>query len=586
MLEHNQIAMSMLAMAETLRTQHPPKLKMAIKCARGALKLNLSPETVAHCQLQLGKLLLFYTDHYEIARQHLHYAYESLTTMGDFYVLKRLEALSLLCDLYIHSQMWPMNTILGLIRKEMGYAKQFSHYHHKLLLYFIEACKIERNTKAALDACDLAIQSIESHKPMELYFRITKHLVRYQMLREEPDPQDVLQIGAMIKELEQNPIMEFHLKNIKGFFMCTKLAFMLSEGLSRTSRSLLRQLQHEVTTTSKDCINGIRWMDETAMTVFACVMTVVSAVVQCSYDRAYKYHMIAIKHADDIITKSTRTPQEFAVVRCINQMKMTSLELMATCNIMACRPDACLNNMRDMIIFSSRCGGEILQREFEPHLQYLLGMLCSYTKQYDLAERHFASAIEMYSKRGNDSNILCLLYVNLALTYLNQMKLVEYYDIAAHLAPSRIADCSPMVRNNVKFLNAIYYHLNQKPNECKSVIHELLQDAKAEDFFRLHGLALLMLSLLAPVDETSVKPTVDWSKKSYDHAVVLWSHNFYAKLLSRRGEDTTEIMAEITKSFDALNVDHLIRQSMESQAANLVNWVDGNVHDYMPKDDL
>ncbi|VDM68078.1 unnamed protein product, partial [Strongylus vulgaris] len=92
----DHVAMTMLAMAETLRQLQPPKVKMAIKCAKGALTLSLSPEMAAHVKFQLGKLYFFYTENLELALQYLDSAYDMMTRMGEYFIQPRLEALVLI----------------------------------------------------------------------------------------------------------------------------------------------------------------------------------------------------------------------------------------------------------------------------------------------------------------------------------------------------------------------------------------------------------------------------------------------------------------------------------------------------------
>ncbi|CAI5437997.1 unnamed protein product [Caenorhabditis angaria] len=586
-MNNDRIAMQMLAMAEVLRTQSPPKLKMAMKCARGALKLNLSKETEAHCHLQMGKMLFFYTDHFEAARDHLKLAYDMLLIMGDFYLLRRLEALCLICELYIHSRRWCVTDIENLIRKEMPIAKTYPHFYFKLLFYFIEATYLVDDMGAALDACTVGLQMVDANnKQMELYLRITKALITFQLAREEPDPADLLRIGAMIKEMEHDPSMSFHLKNVKGFFMCTKLAFMISQGQSRTSRTLLRQIQQEVSS-QKDQIAmpGMRWMDEKAMTVFACVMNVVGANVQGGYERALKYHNIAIKHADDVLNKSTNTPQEFGVVRCVSQMKMVSLEMMSLMNVMACRPNLALNNLQEMLYFSSKLGCSYVYEEYAPQIHYVLAMQSLYLNRTDIALTHLTEALKTFPQKIRNTDPIALLRINLGMTYLNQMNMGAYYDISEELSPAKIAKCSPMVQNCHKAMVSFFDFLNNRTGPSKQLAQDGLQAAKAEDFFRLHSLFMMMLTNLMPVDESIVKPTVDFSKRSSDHAFALWGHTVYKRILDNAGGDSSECAQEIQRSMESLNTDNLINLLRQSPAFNLLQWFNGSPFDYLPKED-
>lgn len=124
-----------------------------------------------------------------------------------------------------------------------------------------ELMKIDKDVEGAIEMCQLAINSSHADPKMELYFRIAKTLVTYQLMHEEPDISDVTRIGSMIKVMENSTTSDkAHLECIKDFYVCTKLAYMFYEGKSRTSRQLLRQIQKSQTS-GETKIHGIRYMN-------------------------------------------------------------------------------------------------------------------------------------------------------------------------------------------------------------------------------------------------------------------------------------------------------------------------------------
>uniref|UniRef100_A0A158PBI3 MAU2 chromatid cohesion factor homolog n=1 Tax=Angiostrongylus cantonensis TaxID=6313 RepID=A0A158PBI3_ANGCA len=331
MASGDHVAMTMLAMAETLRQLQPPKVKMAIKCAKGALTLSLSVEMTAHVRFQLGKLYFFYTENFDLALQCLESAFEC----GSFY----LECFNI--------------------------------------------------------------------------------------------------------------------------------------GMSR-----FREMYP-------------RWMDTVPLTVFACLMTIVNSALQCNYERAAKYYTIA----------ASRNPCEYGVLRSVQRMRMALNEMMAQCNIMACHPSMAVDNV--LLLPRFNC--------------YSQGHYCSYLREPEAAEKHFLAATKF--KSCKDKNIWVMTHVNLAITYLAQCKLAEFYEIADQLTPNRIANCSLIVRNNAQFLHAFHAYLLNKVLECRTLIAECMETAKAEDLFRLYGLSILLFSIVQPVEaevfsklETSGKSTAFFLK--------------------------------------------------------------------------
>ncbi|KAK6048975.1 hypothetical protein COOONC_13520 [Cooperia oncophora] len=228
----DHVAMTMLAMAETLRQLQPPKVKMAIKCTKGALTLTLSPEMTAHVRFQLGKLYFFYTENLDLALQSLESAYEMMTRMGDYFIQPRLEALTLICEALIHGPPSAASStrMLTLIRSELANAKAFPTIYAKLFFYYIEVNTIEGRADDALEACQVAIQQFLDDPVVNLYFRLTKNMVSARVAGTVCDDSETMIIGQLINRLDQSSPAT---ANLKLFYICTLLAFMLSDGKVR-----------------------------------------------------------------------------------------------------------------------------------------------------------------------------------------------------------------------------------------------------------------------------------------------------------------------------------------------------------------
>ncbi|XGW21512.1 hypothetical protein V3C99_004461 [Haemonchus contortus] len=580
----DHVAMTMLAMAETLRQLKPPKVKMAIKCTKGALTLTLSPEMAAHVRFQLGKLYFFYTENLDLALQCLESAYDMMTRMGDYFIQPRLEALTLICEALIHGPPSAASStrMLTLIRSELANAKAFPTIYAKLFFSYIEVCTIEGRADDALEACQVAIQQFVDDPIINLYFRLTKNMVSARVASTVCDESETMVIGQLINRLDQTSPAT---ANLKLFYICTLLAFMLSDGKTRSSRQHLRTLQSEVQTLSKDgtCVQmGIRWMDTVPLTVFACLMTIVNSALQCNYERAAKYYTIAIRHIQDYSARASRNPCEYGILRSVQRMRMALNEMMALCNIMACHPSMAMDNIRDMVQFSQRHGG-VLFEEFGPAIQSLLGHYCSYLREPGAAEKHFIAATKF--KSAKDKNIWVMTHVNLAITYLAQCKHAEFYEIADQLTPNRISSCSLIVRNNAQFLHAFHAYLLNKIAECRTLIAECMETAKTEDLFRLHGLSVLLFSIFVPVNAEVILPTLDWSKKGHDHSLHCWSNNTMARVLASHGMDGSAYVEAARKEMALLDEGVIRAEHQTNPSAALVQWFEGDPSAFLPKDE-
>ncbi|WKX89051.1 hypothetical protein Q1695_008587 [Nippostrongylus brasiliensis] len=579
----DHVAMTMLAMAETLRLLQPPKVKMAIKCAKGALTLSLSPEMTAHVRFQLGKLYFFYTENLDLALQALESSYDIMTRMGEYFVQPRLEALTLICEALIHGHPSSSSSrVLGLIRAELGNAKAYPSIYAKLFFYYIEVNTLEGRAEDALEACQVAIQHCVDDPVVNLYFRLTRNMVSARLSGAVCDESETMIIGQLINRLDQTSPAT---ANLKLFYICTLLAFMLADGKTRSSRQHLRQLQAEVQALSKDGSSvqqGIRWMDTVPLTVFACLMTIVNSALQCNYERAAKYYTIAVRHIQDYNARASRNPCEYGILRSVQRMRMALNEMMAQCNIMACHPSMAMDNIRDMVQYSHRHGAALFE-EFAPAIQSLLGHYCSYLREPEAAEKHFLAATKY--KSCKDKNMWVMTHVNLAITYLAQCKHAEFYEIADQLTPNRISSCSLIVKNNAQFLHAFHAYLLNKINECRTLIAECMETAKTEDLFRLHGLSVLLFSIFVPVNAEVILPTLDWSKKGHDHSLHCWSNNTMARVLASHGVDGSAYLEAARKEMALLDEGVIRAEHQTNPSAALIQWYEGDPTAYLPKDE-
>ncbi|PAV73341.1 hypothetical protein WR25_18912 [Diploscapter pachys] len=570
----DNVALSMLAMAETLRIQQPPKFKMAIKCARGALKLQTSVQMTAHVNFQLGKLLFFYTDNQMEAREHLTIAYNSMLQFGGNHFLNdRLEALALICESYLYGDDFTSHfaKLTTLIRSEINNVSPTQPIYYKLLLYYIEGCCNADDPQHALEACQLGLQqSLNSNDTkMNLYFRVTKSLISCRCLNKRLEEKERQEIKLLLNYTEQQQPNSPFIFNLRFFKSCVKLAFVMSDGKTRTSRKSLRKVQNAVQNSAM--LNsqqpGIRWMDSIQMTIFACLMTIVNSTLQCNYDRAQKYYVYGKKCADDYIAKAVRQPSEAGILKSVQRMKLAILEMMAHCNIMACRPCDAITNIGEMVRFSDEIPREV-GNEFRCAIQSLLGIYCIYLRDMDLAEKHFLAALKQ-KPIGNNAQVMA--YVNLALLYLSQCKHGEYYEIAEKLTSNKVSQCSTLVQNNFKFLQTFHAYLVNKMEECNISITHLLDEAKGEDLFRLHAIGFLILIIIKRISLNGLQTIIDWSKKANDHVLLNWCYSTIARSQRANNEDSSEFEAEMKNEANLFDPHAMRVQHDSSNAGQLIN---------------
>ena len=71
MANPDPLYLGLLGTAESFRTSNPPNIKLCIQCLQGVLNCKPPPRVEARTHLQLGTVLLHFTENIDSARQHL-----------------------------------------------------------------------------------------------------------------------------------------------------------------------------------------------------------------------------------------------------------------------------------------------------------------------------------------------------------------------------------------------------------------------------------------------------------------------------------------------------------------------------------
>ncbi|VDK67750.1 unnamed protein product, partial [Cylicostephanus goldi] len=119
------------------------------------------------------------------------------------------------------------NRVLTLIRSELGNAKAFPTIYAKLFFFYIEMNTIEGRAEDAIEACQVAIQQCSDDPVVNLYFRLTKNMVSARVSGSVCDETEAQVIGQLINRLDQTAPAT---ANLKLFYICTLLAYMLADG--------------------------------------------------------------------------------------------------------------------------------------------------------------------------------------------------------------------------------------------------------------------------------------------------------------------------------------------------------------------
>ncbi|MFH4983882.1 hypothetical protein AB6A40_010591 [Gnathostoma spinigerum] len=125
------------------------------------------------------------------------------------------------------------------------------------------------------------------------------------------------------------------------------LLSILSEFQLRSTKTCLRQLQtlvQSMKSTYDDAPSErpeFDWLGKEALTALTYLLTVIQSVQICQFDRAHKYHGIAIRHISDmrrLMAKKTWPVVRRGALDCLTVFEIILLENMANTFLVLARP--------------------------------------------------------------------------------------------------------------------------------------------------------------------------------------------------------------------------------------------------------
>lgn len=85
MANPDPLYLGLLGTAEALRTSKTPNIKLCVRCLHGVLNCKPPPRIEARTHLQLGTVLLNFTENSDAARSHLEKAVSTTSTSTIYY---------------------------------------------------------------------------------------------------------------------------------------------------------------------------------------------------------------------------------------------------------------------------------------------------------------------------------------------------------------------------------------------------------------------------------------------------------------------------------------------------------------------
>ncbi|GMT01009.1 hypothetical protein PENTCL1PPCAC_23183, partial [Pristionchus entomophagus] len=583
MTNGDQIAQQMLAMAEYFRQRY--EIRRAIKCSLGASKVAQSDCFKILTAHQTGKLYHLYTHESEQAEKFLKLAYHQMCsthiiegterTMHDLMREYRLEAACMLAEHYL-ADGFPSE--VGGFVKELQDSRNLPMLHTRLAFLCAEGAMGERKTETAMRILEELRYFLDQHqetKQLAVYAMISRLHVRAHLLQELP-PKDLEDISRAIEAFPHDDMGKL---NMQIYFMSVQLANSADNGMVRTSKGLMKTLQQAAQIKTHN--RGFRWADPTFITALVCVFTQTSMFQNCNRERASKYYNHAIRSIKDYSERSRTL--ESGVAHSIRRLKMVADETMCQTKIINCELVSAVETMREML--SDMNTHNALQVMGVPRIHLLLGLVSLYLEKPSIAEMQFNAAVA--SNLPWDTHLTQILACHKGLLYLQNARQAEFYDLDDLIGISKLNSGGTIhMQAILKFIHGFHAYLNNKPNDCRVRVQEILDLTKAEDMFRMYTMALLLFSALnfqaMPNLSETIKPTIDWSNKNSDISLLVWTYTQLIQINDMAGLSIEEEQGILFNHFQTLQ-DSQEAMNGHKECMDMIKWTSDSLEAIFPR---
>ncbi|XP_075145032.1 mau2 sister chromatid cohesion factor [Haematobia irritans] len=567
---------SLLGLAEHFRTSQPPDIKKCIQCLQALFTFNPPCKVEARTHLQMGQILMTYTNNIDMARYHLESAWRLSEPLLNFDDVK-FDTASMLAELYKQQQQVQMAK--SMLRRAIELSQNNVYWNCKMVL---QLSQLHANDKEYSQASELLALGAESaHESSATYLKVLFLLSRAMILMIERKTNDVLALlnsaGAIIDNSISNPHQKEYLK---VFFLVLQVCYYLALGQVKTVKPSLKQLQMSIQTImapnwpADEAIFGqspldmFVWLPKEQLYVLVYLVTVSHSMMAGYMDKAQKYTEKALTQIEKLKSQDDKPILSVFKVILLEHIVMCRMVMgnreLAITEIAICR-DVCLSS-----------GPKSLMRH-SAQLHCLVGLYAMSTNFFEHAEKQFLTCVAQTSER----DLKLFANLNLAIIYLRTKRDQDLKQILDAVSTENTHTYSSQaLMGGFYYVQGLHSFHKGSFHEAKRFLRETLKMANAEDLNRLTSCSLVLLSHVflsignAKESMNMVTPAMQLASKIPDIHVQLWG-SAILKDLHRMSKDVLhekEAYANHVKYSENLIADQL--KCVQSVHHALIEWLD------------
>lgn len=288
---------SLLGLAEYFRTSNPPNIKKCVQCLQALFTFQPPSKVEARTHLQMGQILLGYTNNIDLARNHLEKAWklsENLVNFDDV----RFDTASLLARLYLEQEQGSLAK--AILRKTIELSQNNVYWHCRLLFQLAQIHATDKEYSLASELLAVGVESTDESNAT--YLKVLFLLSRAMILMIERKTNDVLALLNQAGSIIDNGIQNIHQKEyLKIFFLVLQVCYYLALGQVKTVKPSLKQLQQSIQTImspqwpadevifGQNNLEMFMWLPKEQLYVLVYLVTVSHSMMAGYMDKAHKY---------------------------------------------------------------------------------------------------------------------------------------------------------------------------------------------------------------------------------------------------------------------------------------------------------
>ncbi|KAI9577115.1 MAU2 chromatid cohesion factor homolog [Glossina fuscipes] len=570
---------SLLGLAENFRTSQPPNIKKCIQCLQALFTFQPPSKVEARTHLQLGQILMAYTNNTDMARTHLEAAWKLSEPLLNFDDVK-FDTASLLAELYL--QIDQNSTSKAILRKAIELSLNNVYWHCKLLLQLAQLHANDREYNLASEL--LAVGAESAEEAGATYLKVLFLLSRAMILMIERKTNDVLALlnsaGAIIDNHINNPHQKEYLK---VFFLVLQVCYYLALGQVKTVKPSLKQLQMSIQTImapnwptdevifGQNPLEMFVWLPKEQLYVLVYLVTVSHSMMAGYMDKAQKYTEKALTQIEKLKAQDDK---------CIlSVFKVILLEHIVMCRMVMGNRELAIREIaaaRDVCL-SSGPNGQLLKRH-AAQLHCLVGLYAMSTSFFEHAENQFLTCVNETTER----DLKLFAKLNLAIIYLRTKRDQDLKQILDAVSTENTHTYSSQaLMGGFYYVQGLHAFHKASFHEAKRFLRETLKMANAEDLNRLTSCSLVLLSHVflsisnSKESMNMVTPAMQLASKIPDIHVQLWGSAILKDLhrMSKDAQHEKEALANHVKYSENLIADQL--KCVQSIHHNLIDWLKG-----------